>query len=69
MDAAKDMYKVYSRTSTEDLIKNRHKKLIAQYRLHDQHGYWAKKERARLQYLISQIDAVIQSRVDQSPLF
>jgi len=69
MDAAKDMYKVYSRTSTIDLIKNRNRKTVALFKLSTSHGYWAKKECARLAYLISQIDAVIQSRVDQSPLF
>jgi len=69
MGAAKDMYKVYSRTSTIDLIKNRHRKTVELFRASQHSGYWFKKECARLEHLISQIDAEIQSRVDQEPIF
>jgi len=69
MDTAKDMYKVYSRTSTIDLIKNRNRKTVELFRASQVRGYWAKKECARLSHMIKQIDAVIQSRVDQEPLF
>jgi len=69
MDTAKDMYKVYSKTSTIDLIKNRNRKTVELFRASTSSGYWAKKECARLEHMIRQIDAVIQSRVDQEPLF
>jgi len=69
MDTAKDMYKIYSRTSTQDLIKNRNKKTVQIFRLGKISGYWAKKERNRLAHMISQIDAVIASRAAQEPLF
>jgi len=68
MDTAKDMWKVYSRTSTIDLIKNKNRKLVQLHRLAGIDGYFVKKEVARLQHMISAIDAVIQSRVDQNPL-
>jgi len=69
MDTAKDMYKVYSRTSTLDLIKNRNRKYVAWRNLTHEKGYWAKKEQARLQHMINQIDAVIEARKLQEPLF
>jgi len=69
MEAAKDMYKVYSKTSTIDLIKNCSRKKAQLWRLGDLNGYWVKKERARLQAMITQIEAVIESRKLQEPLF
>jgi len=69
VDTAKDMYKVYSRTPTIDLIKNRNRKSLELYRLKGQTGYWAKKDRARLEHMIRQIDAVIAARQAQVPLF
>jgi len=69
MDTAKDMYKVYSKTSTIDLIKNRNRKTVELFHASRHSGYWAKKECIRLAHMISQIDAVIQARVDQEPLF
>jgi len=69
MDTAKDMYLVYSKTSTMDLIKNKFRKQHELAKLSGFNSYWAKKEKARLEYLIKQIDAVIQSRVDQVKLF
>jgi len=69
MNTAKDMYKVYSRTSTVDLIKNRNRKYIQWRNLTHERGYWAIKERNRLQHMINQIDAVIAAREAQQPLF
>lgn len=69
MDTAKDMYKVYSKTPTIDLIKNRNKKIAQLRRLHGVEGYFVKKERARLEHMIGNIDAVIESRKLQEPLF
>jgi len=69
MDTAKDMYLVYSKTATMDLIKNKFRKQHELAKLAGFNSYWAKKEKARLEYLIKQIDAVIQSRVDQVKLF
>jgi len=69
MDTAKDMYKVYSKTSTADLIKNRNRKTVQLFRLGKLDGYWVRKEKERLAHMISQIDAVIESRKLQEPLF
>jgi len=69
MDTAKDMYLVYSKTATVDLIKNKFRKQYELAKLAGLNSYWARKEKARLEYLIKQIDAVIQSRVDQVKLF
>jgi len=69
MDTFKDMYKVYSKTSTVDLIKNRNRKVAELSKLRDQFGYWAKKDKSRLAHMISQIDAVIEARRLQEPLF
>lgn len=69
MDTAKDMYKVYSKTATIDLIKNKGRKQLELMRLKNQHGYWVKKEVARLEHMIRQIDAVIEARKLQQPLF
>jgi len=69
VDTAKDMFKVYSRTSTADLIKNRNKKTVQIFRLGKISGYWAQKERNRLAHMINQIDAVIEARRLQEPLF
>jgi len=68
MDTAKDMYKVYSRTSTIDLIKNRNRKLAQLHRLDGIRGYFTDKERNRLVHMIKQIDAVIEARALQIPL-
>jgi len=69
MDTSKDMYLVYSKTSTVDLLKNKFKKQRELAKLSGFQSYWAKKERARLMSMIDQITAVIQSRADQNPLF
>jgi len=69
MDTAKDMWKVYSKTSTQDLIKNLHRKEYELQKLVGQHGYWARKEKLRLARMIMQIGAVIRSRSEQEPLF
>jgi len=66
---AKDMSKVYAGTSTAALIKNRHGKAVAFYRLNAEDGYWAKKERARIMYMLKQIDAELEARALQIPLF
>jgi len=69
MDVAKDMYKVYSKTPTIDLIKNRNRKIAQLNRLDGIDGYFVKKERARLAHMIDNINAVIESRKLQDPLF
>ena len=69
MDTAKDMWKVYSRTSTVDLIKNKSRKVAEFRKLASQKGYWAMRERARLAQMIDQIDAVLEARALQVPLF
>jgi len=69
MDTAKDMYKVYAKTSTLDLIRNRNRKFAQLCRLDGLDGYFVKKERARLAHMIGTIDAVIASRNLQAPLF
>jgi len=69
MDTAKDMYKVYSKTSTVDLIKNRNKKIRELNKIRDMGGYWVKKDILRLVHYIAQIDAVIEARRLQEPLF
>jgi len=66
---AKDMSKVYRNTPTIDLIKNRGRKMLALMRAQQEWGYFAKKEVARLQYQIAQIDAEIAARDAQMPLF
>lgn len=69
MDTAKDMHKIYAKTSTADLIKNCNRKKAQLWRLKGLDGYFVQKERNRLAHMIDQIEAVIQSRVDQQPLF
>jgi len=69
METAKDMYKVYSKTPTVDLIKNRNRKIAQLQRLHGITGYFVDKERARLAHMINNIDAVIEARKLQEPLF
>lgn len=69
MDTAKDMFTVYSKTSTIDLIRNKNKKQAELFKLKHITSYWAKKEKARLQHMINQIDAVIEARKLQMPLF
>jgi len=69
MDTAKDMYKVYAKTSTIDLLKNRARKVNQLRTMEKFTGYWTKKERARLEHMIKQIDAVIEMRALQEPLF
>jgi len=63
MNTAKDMKKVYEGTSTENLIKNLHRKQVALYHVRMERGYWAKKECARLEYLMNQIEDEIGRRV------
>jgi len=69
MDTAKDMYKVYSKTSTIDLIKNRNKKIRKLQQIRDYNTYWAKKDKKRLQHMIDQIEAVLEARKLQESLF
>jgi len=69
MNTAKDMHKVYSKTSTIDLIKNRNEKFRRLEKLDGLDGYFVKKERARLAHMIGTIDAVIASRKLKEPLF
>jgi len=66
---AKNMHKVYVNTPTINLIKNKGRKTLALMRARRQGGYLAKKEIARLEYQIAQIDAVLASRGAQFPLF
>jgi len=69
MDHFRDMKKVYEKTSTIDLIKNRNNKIRKLQNLHHLRGYWVKKDRARLAHMIEQLDAVIAARAAQDPLF
>jgi hypothetical protein len=69
MDTAKDMYKVYAKTPTMDLVHNRNRKYRQLLRLDGLDGYFVAKERARLEHMIKQIDAVIAHRALQIPLF
>jgi len=69
MDHFRDMTKVYEKTSTIDLIKNRNNKMRKLQNLHHLGGYWVKKDRARLAHMIEQLDAVIAARAAQEPLF
>jgi len=66
---AKDMSNVYRNTPTIDLIGNKGRKELALMRARRAGGYFGKKEVARLEYQIAQIDAVLASRAAQSPLF
>jgi len=59
---AKDMSKVYRNTSTIDLIKNKGRKLRKLQQAEQYNTHFAKKDRARLRYLIDQIDAELASR-------
>jgi len=69
MDTAKDMYKVYSRTSTMDLIANKHRKINELTKVAGIPSYWARKDAARLVHMIRQIDAILEARRLQDPLF
>jgi len=69
MDTAKDMFKVYAKTSTIELVHNRNRKYRQLLRLDGLDGYFVKKERSRLEHMIKQIDAVIAQRALQIPLF
>jgi len=69
MDHFRDMQKVYEKTSTIDLIKNRNNKIRKLQNIQYLGGYWAKKDRARLAHMIDQLDAVIAARAAQTPLF
>jgi len=69
MKVAKDMRKVYRNTPTMDLIRNC---MLKQHQLSKVIGvpsYWAKKERARLEHMIAQINAELEARRLQEPLF
>jgi len=68
MDTAKDMYKVYAKTSTIELVRNRNRKFRQLLRLDGIDGYFVNKERDRLMHMIKQIDAVIAQRALQMPL-
>jgi len=67
MNTAKDMKKIYSKTSTIDLIKNRNHKQLQLWQLKGLPGYWVDKERARLTHMITQIDQEIERRSE--PIF
>lgn len=67
MNTAKDMKKIYAKTSTVDLIKNRNRKQLQLWQLKGVTGYWADKERARLKHMIDQIDQEIERRAE--PIF
>jgi len=69
VNTAKDMYKVYAKTSTLDLIRNRNAKVRRLEKLDGLDGYFVKKERARLAHMIGNIDAVIAARKLKEPLF
>jgi len=66
---AKDMSKVYRQTSTFDLIRNRSRKIVELQQWERKGGYWAKKACARITYHIRQIDAELECRAAQKPLF
>lgn len=66
---AKDMSKVYRNTSTIDLIKNKGRKMRKLLQAQQYNTYFAKKDRARLQYQIDQIEAELEARARQKPLF
>jgi len=66
---AKDMSKVYAQTSTEALIQNLLRKTHQANKLHGEHGYWSKKELARLNHMIQQIDDELALRAGEVPLF
>jgi len=68
-NAAKDMSKVYRNTPTVDLIKNKGRKMRKLMQAQQYNTWFAKKDRARLQYQIDQIDAELESRALQKPLF
>jgi len=67
--SAKDMSKVYRNTSTIDLIKNKGRKLRKLQNISGYNTYFAKKDRARLQHMIDQIDAELEARALLQPLF
>lgn len=66
---AKDMSKVYRNTPTIDLIKNRGRKMCKLMIARQYNTYFAKKDRARLEYQIHQIDVELEARALQKPLF
>jgi len=61
------MQKIYSKTATVELIKNRNRKQLQLWKLKGLDGYWVDKERARLVHMISQIDQEITRRAE--PVF
>jgi len=66
---AKDMSKVYRNTSTLDLIRNQMLKRHELSRVQGIPSYWAKKEASRLEHMIQQIEAELNCRASQTPLF
>jgi len=66
---AKDMRKVYQNTSTIDLIKLKGKKIRQLQKISGYNTYFAKKDRLRLIHMIDQIDAELECRALQIPLF
>ena len=66
---AKDMAKVYAKTSTIDLIRNRAKKIRQLEKISGYNTYFAKKDRARLVHMIDQIEVELEARALQIPLF
>jgi len=66
---AKDMAKVYRNTSTIELIRNKCRKQLELMKVANVHSYWARKEKARLEYLIKQIDVELAARAAQRSLF
>jgi len=67
VNTAKDMKKIYAKTATVDLIKNRNRKQWQIWQLYGLTGYWVDKERARLTHMIAQIDQEIERRAE--PIF
>jgi len=66
---AKDMSKVYAKTPTMDLVRNRMRKQHEMNKMLPYGGFWMKKERSRLEHMIKQIDAELEARRLQQPLF
>jgi len=66
---SKDMAKVYRNTPTIELIRNRTRKSYELLKLKNVTGYWAQKERSRLEHMVKQLDAELAARAAQQPLF
>jgi len=70
MDGYRDMSHVYRQTKTFDLMSNLARKEVELYRLRKKPlTYWIKKDIARVEHYIRQIEAELRSRRDQMQLF